>query len=529
MFLKKVLALALGLALGLGLPAAAQGNLTVDDTVHYGGTGNDQYRAAVRVPGGTIAVGQSDSTDVDLAGMDRGEFDAIIVKYSDNGDVVWKHNFGGSAEDYFRGIALAPDGVLAVGYSNSTDGDLAGLNKGSWDAVLVKYDFDGNLQWNRNFGGSYTDYFFSAAAVDDGFLLVGQSSSTNQDLAGCNKGGFDATVAKYSFDGALQWNRNFGGSALDRFYFVAPVDGGFLAAGNSASNDQDLAGQNLGLQDAVLARYDSAGSLVWNVNYGSSRNDYFYTCLPTGTGFAAAGSTEDPAGNTGPDAALVQYDGNGRVLWERQFGGSANDYFYGLVPTPTGLLATGTSNSVNGDLQGLNRGSSDAVFAQYSPAGELLWNENFGGSNFDCFYTVLPAAQGYAAAGYSTSRDQQLQGLNFGRQDAIFTRLRIPFAAVVRYSTTAPTPGPVTATLVATEPIETPAGWTKINGTTFTKQYTQNANEQLTLTAVADQKQITVTVSVDNITAPDPRVPLVWLLAAVLLLALVLMLLCCGC
>jgi len=69
----------------------------------------------------------------------------------------------------------------------------------------------------------------------------------------------------------------------------------------------------------------------------------------------------------------------------------------------------------------------------------------------------------------------------------------------VKYSSTTSTIGTVTATLVTSEPIATPAGWTKVNDTTFTKVYNANATETLTITDLAGNIN-TVAISIANIT-----------------------------
>jgi len=57
------------------------------------------------------------------------------------------------------------------------------------------------VQWNKNFGGSDGEYFWSVATtVDGGYVAVGESWSTDQDLASLNKGAVDAIITKYDED-----------------------------------------------------------------------------------------------------------------------------------------------------------------------------------------------------------------------------------------------------------------------------------------------------------------------------------------
>ena len=79
-------------------------------------------------------------------------------------NLVWKKNFGGTDTDYFNSITNTPDGgFVAVGFSypNSFgNGDWTGISgKGNYDATIVKYDADGNVLWQKNFGGSDVDQF----------------------------------------------------------------------------------------------------------------------------------------------------------------------------------------------------------------------------------------------------------------------------------------------------------------------------------------------------------------------------------
>jgi len=77
--------------------------------------------------------------------------DAIAIKYDANGNVVWKRSFGGAKDERFYSVAATPDGgFVAVGYSNSIDGDMSDFDfRGVYDAIIIKYDQDGIVQWKN--------------------------------------------------------------------------------------------------------------------------------------------------------------------------------------------------------------------------------------------------------------------------------------------------------------------------------------------------------------------------------------------
>ena len=194
----------------------------------------------------TYSVFQVNKT-INIMDAKVGDFGKLFVK-----------SYGGSIEDYFIGVAQTTDGgYIAVGYSVSTDGDLTGLNKGNSDAIIVKYDNGGNLVWNKNFGGTLYDQFYSVLQTSDGgCIAVGYSNSINGDLATLNKGDFDAIIVKYDSSGNVLWNKNFGGSVYDQFRSVVQTsDGGYIAVGNSSSTNGDLTGINKGAVDAIIVKF----------------------------------------------------------------------------------------------------------------------------------------------------------------------------------------------------------------------------------------------------------------------------------
>lgn len=61
--------------------------------------------------------------------------------------------------------------------------------RGYTDALIIKYDVKGNVQWKNVFGGSQPDTFNGVTALPDGgFVAVGESTSNNYDMAEICKG-----------------------------------------------------------------------------------------------------------------------------------------------------------------------------------------------------------------------------------------------------------------------------------------------------------------------------------------------------
>ena len=379
----------------------------------FGGSGDDYYHSVTAVSDGVVAVGRSATiSGGDLAGLTgKGGEDAIIVKYNNDGTVAWIKNFGGSSSDQYLSVTAVSDGIVAVGHSASFNsgslagnGDLTGLtgNGGTYgnllDAIIVKYNNNGDVAWIKNFGGGNSDYFNSVTAVSDGVIAVGYSSSFDYynnydgsgDLAGLtgNGGECDAIMVKYNNNGDVVWIKHFGGDDSDYFNSVTAVSDGIIAAGHSfprSFGNGDWAGTTgKNGVNAIVVKYGNDGSLVWKKNFGDSCLYNSVTTVSDGVvavGYAPNGvfGNGDWNGTTGKgdkDGIIVKYDNNGTVAWKKNFGGSHWDYFNAVTTSADGnsVVAAGYSYQYsfgNGNWMGVSgKSAEDATMVKFGLSGE---------------------------------------------------------------------------------------------------------------------------------------------------------------
>ena len=148
------------------------------------------------------------------------------------------------------------------------------------------------------------------------------------------------------------------------FKDVWPLDDGYVAAGwterRSGSKTSYL---------PRVARFDSRGGTLWDVDLktgGQAR-----AVRPRGGGFLVAGhSFPGPRGHL--DARLTALDGQGRVEWERIYGGRSTDRAYALQRYESGWLVAGTT--VRDGQSGYQ-----GWLAHVDDQGELLWERVYGG------------------------------------------------------------------------------------------------------------------------------------------------------
>jgi hypothetical protein len=238
-----------------GTKLAADG--TMQWRRYFGGTNNDRaYAVTESHSGGYVMAGFSESTDFDISSS-KGSYDFWVVKVGTDGEMIWERSFGGSGIDISYDILATRDGAyIVVGNTFSADTDVA-MNSGGSDVWMIKLSDEGDLLWERNFGGGEFDAAQGVSqTADGGYVVTGNSRSTNGDTQG-NNGENDLWILKTDENGQLQWQDTFGGSGLDfGFNTIQLPNRDLLVVGETGSTDfGNLVSR--GNTDAVILRINS--------------------------------------------------------------------------------------------------------------------------------------------------------------------------------------------------------------------------------------------------------------------------------
>ena len=221
---------------------------------YFGGSNNDRaYSVVQSEDGGYVMAGASESEDFDITNT-RGSYDFWVIKNDENGNLVWQSSFGGSGIEISQDIANTDDGGYVItGNTFSNDIDVSD-NKGESDIWLIKIDDEGDLVWQKTFGGSAFDAAESVSlSKDGGFIIVGNSKSTDKD-ASANAGENDIWLIKTDAEGNMVWQKTFGGMSLDYgFDAIETEDNAIILVGETTSADFPNL-QNKGMSDAVIIK-----------------------------------------------------------------------------------------------------------------------------------------------------------------------------------------------------------------------------------------------------------------------------------
>jgi hypothetical protein len=331
----------------------------------FGGTENDNGSNILQTSDGNyLMTGSSISNDGDVSG-NNGYKDIWIVKLNLFGMISWQKTFGGSSWEYCRGIWQTNDGgYILAGETYSNDGDVTG-NHGFLDSWIIKLDYLGNIQWQKCLGGTGDDAAYSIQKTNDGgYILAGLSDSNDGDVTG-NNGDVDYWIVKLDSSGNIQWQKSLGGSGNDQANSIQVTnDGGYIVGGISNSNDGDVT-INHGGFDFWIVKLDNAGNIQWQKSLGGTSDDILSEIITTiDGGYIIAGSTESNDGdvtlNYGyRDSWIVKLNSLGNIQWQKSLGGSMTDWASSIKEISEGrYIIGGYSNSNDGDITG-NHGGGD--------------------------------------------------------------------------------------------------------------------------------------------------------------------------
>ncbi|MHA1890788.1 MAG: hypothetical protein ACTSYS_07345, partial [Promethearchaeota archaeon] len=229
------------------------------------------------------------------------------------------------------------------------------------DALIVKWDSAGNVIGNvtLDFGGS--ESFRAITGDDDYIYAVGNTDSFGNGSA-------DLILFKWDREGNLIWNRTWGGPGFEDGKDVI-LDGSYIyTVGNTYS-------YGAALSDVLLLKWTVDGDLVWNVTYKKTNNDYGYGLFMDNTGniFSIGYSNSF---SSSFDALLLKWNSNGTLLWDMKWDGDDNDYMYAISSDGSYLYTVGTTYSYGA-------GGSDQIILKWDFNGFVVQYETFGGVNND--------------------------------------------------------------------------------------------------------------------------------------------------
>ncbi|WP_185290801.1 T9SS type A sorting domain-containing protein [Chryseobacterium lactis] len=364
-------------------------------------------------------------------------------------EVVWQKDIKSSTQDFLSQVTTTIDQqYLITGSSIQSDKQQTSGSKqnNGYDFHLVKLNQQGDEVWEKYFSGQNHDYLSATVTTQDGgFLLAGTSySGKGLDKKEDSKGGSDIWLIRINEFGDELWQKTLGTSSDEEARSVIQTtDLGFFVAGNVQNSSKGY-----GSKDVWITRLDKDGKELSQLILGGKGLDEVEKMIPTKDGGALLGiysrssevretgsgvrnpesksSTESSAtrnlisatskqsSNFGEgDYWIVKLDKNGKVEWEKNYGGKGDDHIRTLALTSTGYIIGGESRSERSGNKtvGIEEGT-DLWLISLNERGDEQWQKSYNFKNRDVLMgmSVIHSADDKSSKGILLGGYTQAEG-----------------------------------------------------------------------------------------------------------------------
>lgn len=152
-----------------------------------------------------------------------------VMKLSDNGDYTWAKTYssGGYRNSIYSIYPASDGGVVTAGTRRASSGAKP-------DAWIMKLNSDGVVDWSRTYGGqNYEEVPSVLEREDRSIVFAGVTSSFGA-------GALDVWIVKLDPDGDILWEKTYGGSGYEHAWEVHEMSDGKLIV----AADKTLTGGN---------------------------------------------------------------------------------------------------------------------------------------------------------------------------------------------------------------------------------------------------------------------------------------------
>ncbi|MDR6485901.1 hypothetical protein J2799_000386 [Chryseobacterium vietnamense] len=365
-------------------------------------------------------------------------------------EVVWQKDIQSSTQDFLSQVTTTIDQqYLITGSSIQSNKQQASGSKqnNGYDFHLVKLNQQGQEVWEKYFSGQNHDYLSATVTTQDGgFLLAGTSySGKGLDKKDDSKGGSDIWLIRINEFGDELWQKTLGSSSDEEARSVIQTtDLGFFVAGNIQNSPKGY-----GSKDVLITKHDKDGKDLSQLILGGKGLDEVEKMIPTKDGGALLGiysrssevrisGSEQGSGMRGSGSAsnvqnpnpvsrnskqtenfgegdywIVKLDKNGKVEWEKNFGGKGDDHLRTLALTSNGFIIGGESRSERSGNKtvGLEEGT-DLWLIALNERGEEQWQKSYNFKNRDILMgmNVIHSADDQSSKGILLGGYTQAEG-----------------------------------------------------------------------------------------------------------------------
>jgi len=207
---------------------------------------NSTYTNIIQVGDYYYVCGQSVYQSTKVGSKEGG---ALLVKYDKDGNMIWNKIYGNSKNSIYSDLIMVNDFIYVVGFGTNT-------------SVLVQYDMDGNIVHQTEYSTNESNGFQNLLVVQDKIYVCGSILNENNSL--------DGLIVKYDFDCNPVGEVSYHNTSNNQFKKLIVDEDDYIICVGLSSNKTS---------DGLIVKYDSNLKLLDSVTYGDENDDYFTDIL----------------------------------------------------------------------------------------------------------------------------------------------------------------------------------------------------------------------------------------------------------
>ena len=360
------------------------------------------------------------------AGVTSGQIDTL----------EWAKSVSSKYLAEFNDTVATPDGgIIAVGCTKREididgDGEQDTQGYGGSDAIIIKYNEKGSIEWTKVLGGKYEDELYTIAKISNGGYVVagyvegGDIYYNGTQIGASDFGNEDGIIVKIDENGNYIWSQSIGGIGTDRINSIAVNDNGDIGVTGSyyntiytdKNNSATLSTTAEANKAGFLSVYSATGSYKWSRNLVGSQDVFGKAITATSNGFVVGANFQSDINFGGSsavstkgkvDSVVISYDNNGTVQWTKQIGSTSNDAIYDLevcndsdTEGQKDIVVVGAyANKIDIDSDGTNdltsQGNYDGMIVKLNETdGTLVKSSSIGGRDNDVISSIVQTKDG---------------------------------------------------------------------------------------------------------------------------------------
>jgi len=391
----------------------------------YGGSEMESGTNILKTDFGFFLLSKTKSEDGDITNY-WGEGDIWLAAIDSIGNFLWGRCYGGTNVEYPTNIIADGLGSYFIGgATSSNNGDVQSGNHGNYDRWIVKIDVNGEIIWEKCYGGTGIEYGANLSMLSNGDLMVISATTSSDGDVPVNYGYLDVWITIIDPDnGEILKNKVFGNIGQNNIFDIVETrDGGFFFTSEAQDVEGMVQGTYHGACDVWAVKTDSNLNIEWQKLYGGLSIDYQgWGLLELDNGYIFLANTISNDGDVSGfhgivgdeetyDIWVVRIDTIGNIIWEKCLGGSDYDYGRKLIQSDDGgFVVFAQTDSDDGDVTGLHLSYpytntwKDIWMVKLSAQGDIEWSRCYGGNvnDFISFDAVVKKAEdNYVIAGQS--------------------------------------------------------------------------------------------------------------------------------